>query len=57
MNNDEIILFAREEADQIVGRVVSDDEWATIKEWGTTDDNMWEVIEQCIKNTVDEVIL
>jgi len=57
MNNDEIILFAREEADQIVGRVVSDDEWATIKEWVTTDDNMWEVIEQCIKNTVDEVIL
>ena len=57
MNNDEIILFAREEADQIVGRVVSDDEWDTIKEWVTTDDNMWEVIEKCIKNTVDEVIL
>jgi len=57
MNNDEIILFAREEADQIVGRVVSEYEWATIKEWVTTDDNMWEVIEQCIKNTVDEVIL
>ena len=57
MNNDEIILFAREEADQIVGRLVSDDEWDTIKEWVTTDDNMWEVIEKCIKNTVDEVIL
>jgi hypothetical protein len=57
MNENEIILFAREEADQIAGRLLDDEEWDKIREWITTDDNMWEVIEQCIKATVEEVVL
>jgi hypothetical protein len=57
MNENEIILFAREEADQIAGRLLDDEEWDRVKEWVTTDDNMWEVIEQCIKATVEEVVL
>ena len=57
MNENEIILVAREEAEQLSGRVLTDDEWLTIREWVTTDDNMWQVIDECIKNTIDEVIL
>jgi hypothetical protein len=57
MNENEIILFAREEADQIAGRLLDDDEWDKVREWVTTDDNMWEVIEKCIKATVEEVVL
>jgi hypothetical protein len=56
MNENEIILFAREEAEQLSGRVLTNDEWLTIREWITTDDNMWEVIDQCIKTTIDDVI-
>ena len=57
MNENKIILFAREEADQIAGRLLDDEEWDRVKEWVTTDNNMWEVIEQCIKATVEEVVL
>ena len=56
MNENEIILFAREEAEQLAGRVLTNDEWLTIREWVTTDDTMWEVIDQCIKTTIDDVI-
>ena len=53
----EIVLFNREEAIQLAGRVITDYEWDTIKEWVTMDDNMWQVIDECIKNTIDEIIL
>ena len=57
MKENKIILFAREEADQIAGRLLDDEEWDKVREWITTDDNMWEVIEQCVKATVEEVVL
>ena len=57
MKENEIILFAREEADQIAGRLLDDEEWDKVREWITTDDNMWEFIEQCVKATVEEVVL
>ena len=57
MKENEIILFAREEADQIAGRLLDDEEWDKVREWITTDDNMWEVIEQCVKATVEDVVL
>ena len=44
MKENEIILFAREEADQIAGRLLDDEEWDKVREWITTDDNMLEVI-------------
>ena len=53
----EIVLFNREEAIQLAGRVITDYEWDTIKEWVTMDDKMWQVIDECIKNTIDEIIL
>ena len=56
MNPNDIVLFTREEADQLVRRVLTDDEWLKIREWITSDDNLWEVIDECIQNTINEVI-
>ena len=56
MNPNDIVLFTREEADQLVRRVLTDDEWLKIREWITSDDNLWEVIDECIQNTISEVI-
>lgn len=52
----EIILLHREEATQLASRVITDHEWDTIKEWIITDDNMWQVIDECIKNTINEIV-
>ena len=57
IHENEIVLFNREEAIQLAGRIITDYEWDTIKEWITMDDNMWQVIDECIKNTIDEIIL
>jgi hypothetical protein len=56
MNPNDIVLFTREEATQLVRRVLTDDEWLKIREWITSDDNLWEVIDECIQNTISEVI-
>lgn len=56
INPNDIVLFNREEADQLVRRVLTDDEWLKIREWITSDDNLWEVIDECIQNTINEVI-
>jgi hypothetical protein len=55
INPNDIVLFTREEATQLVGRVLTDNEWAKIREWLTTNDTMWEVIDDFIKHTIDEV--
>jgi len=55
MNDNEIILFAREEADQLVGRVLTDNEWLKLRELIIIDDNMWEVIDECIKISTEEL--
>jgi len=57
MNPNDIVLFTREEATQLVKRVLTDDEWLKIREWITSDDNLWEVIDECIQNTISEVII
>jgi hypothetical protein len=57
MNPNDIVLFTREEANQLVRRVLTDDEWLKIREWITSDDNLWEVIDECIQNTISEVII
>jgi hypothetical protein len=56
LNPNDIVLFTREEATQLSGRVLTDDEWLKIREWITSDDTMWEVIDECIQHTISEVI-
>ena len=56
MNSNDIVLFTREEADHLVRRMLTDDEWLKVREWITSDDNLWEVIDECIQNTISEVI-
>jgi hypothetical protein len=56
LNPNDIVLFTREEATQLSGRVLTEDEWLKIREWITSDDTMWEVIDECIQNTISEVI-
>jgi hypothetical protein len=56
INTNDIVLFTREEATQLSGRVLTEDEWLKIREWITSDDTMWEVIDECIQNSINEVI-
>jgi hypothetical protein len=56
LNPNDIMLFTREEATQLSGRVLTDEEWLTIRSEITTNDTMWEVIDECIQNSINEVI-
>jgi hypothetical protein len=56
LNPNDIVLFTREEATQLSGRVLTENEWLKIREWITSDDTMWEVIDECIQNSINEVI-
>jgi hypothetical protein len=56
LNLNDIMLFTREEATQLSNRILTDEEWLTIRSEITTNDTMWEVIDDCIKNIIDEVI-
>jgi hypothetical protein len=56
LNLNDIMLFTREEATQLSDRILTDEEWLTIRSEITTNDTMWEVIDDCIKNIIDEVI-
>jgi hypothetical protein len=56
LNLNDIMLFTREEATQISDRILTDEEWLKIRSEITTNDTMWEVIDDCIKNIIDEVI-
>jgi hypothetical protein len=56
LNPNNIVLFTREEATQLSGRVLTDEEWLTIRSEITTNDTMWEVIDECIQNSINEVI-
>jgi len=51
-----IMLFDREEAESIAERDLTDEEWLMIRSEITTDHNMRQVIDECIKETVDQVI-
>lgn len=55
-NNDEIILITRDEINQLTTSPISNYDWERIREFIISDDNMWSVIDECIKNTVDEVM-
>lgn len=51
-NFNRIILTDREEINQLFQKPLSDQEWDQVREWIITDDNMWQVIDECIKNTI-----
>lgn len=53
---DSITLLDKEAITNIIGREPSEAEWEKIYEWVTTDDNMWSVIDQCIKDTIFECV-
>jgi hypothetical protein len=55
-SKNQMILIDREEAELLAERDLTDQEWQMIKEHIATDDNMWQVIDECIKETVDQVI-
>ena len=56
INTNDIVLFTREEATQLSGKVLTDEQWLKIREWITSDDTMWEVIDECIQNSINEVL-
>jgi hypothetical protein len=56
LNLNDIMLFTREEATQLSDRILTDEEWLTIRSEITTNDTMWEVIDECIQNSINEVI-
>jgi acetone carboxylase gamma subunit len=56
-NNNEMILVDREEVELYAEQDITDDQWQMIKEHIATDDNMWQVIDECIRHTVDQVII
>jgi hypothetical protein len=56
-NNNEMILVDREEIELLAEQDITDDQWQMIKEQIATDDNMWQVIDECIRHTVDQVII
>jgi ethanolamine ammonia-lyase large subunit len=55
-NNDEIILITRDEINQLTTSPISDYDWERVREYIISDDNMWEVIDECIKTTLDDVM-
>jgi hypothetical protein len=56
INTNDIVLFTREEATQLSGRVLTEDEWLKIRSEITTNDTMWEVIDECIQNSINAVL-
>ena len=56
LNQNDIVLFTREEATQLSGRVLTDEEWLKIRSEITTNDTMWEVIDECIQNSINAVL-
>ena len=56
LNPNDIVLFTREEATQLSGRVLTEDEWLKIRSEITTNDTMWEVIDECIQNSINAVL-
>ena len=57
MNPNEIILFSREEAEQQLKRPLTDSEWEQLREWITTDDNLWSAIDHSIFQTLEHLKL
>jgi hypothetical protein len=55
-NPNEIVLITRDEINQLTTSPISDYDWERVREYIISDDNMWEVIDECIKTTLDDVM-
>jgi len=55
LQSNEIVLITRDEINQLTPSPISDTTWEKMYEYITSDDNMWQVIDECIKTTVDEI--
>jgi len=56
LNTNDIVLFTREEAVQLSGQVLTDEQWKVIRREIVTNDTMWEVIDECIQNSINAVL-
>jgi hypothetical protein len=56
LNTNDIVLFTREEATQLSGQVLTDEQWKLIRREIVTNDTMWEVIDECIQNSINAVL-
>ncbi len=56
LNTNDIVLFTREEAIQLSGQVLTDEQWKVIRREIVTNDTMWEVIDECIQNSINAVL-
>jgi len=56
LNTNDIVLFTREEAIQLSGQVLTDEQWKLIRREIVTNDTMWEVIDECIQNSINAVL-
>ena len=55
-SKNEMILLDRDEAEAIAERELTNQEWQVLNEELATSDTMWQVIDEFVKQTVDEVI-
>ena len=51
----QILLTDREEMNQLFGKELSDKEWDQVREWITTDDQMWEAVDECMLNMMQDL--
>lgn len=56
-NPNEIVLITRDEINQLTTSPISDYDWEKVREYIISDDNMWSVIDECIRTTVDDVMI
>jgi DNA replication protein DnaD len=57
MNGNSIELLSREEAEQLVGRAITQYEWEQISDDLLADDDLFTIIDTAVKEAVDRVIL
>lgn len=53
--NDEIILVTRDEINQLTDKPISNEIWNQVYERIMSDDSIWQVVDECIKDIVDDV--
>jgi hypothetical protein len=57
MNGNSIELLSRDEAEQLVGRAITQYEWEQISDDLLADDDLFTIIDTAVKEAVDRVIL
>lgn len=57
MDTNTLNLVTREEVEELVGRVISDNEWQNFIDDMHSDDTLWQTIDVAISKIASEVIL